>query len=60
LKSPFLLWLIGTFFFSFSIYFLALQPVLGVSLRFLGPITPLGGLLLILGWLVLLVKYLKK
>ena len=60
LKTPFLLWVIGTIFFSFSIYFLALQPVLGVSLKFLGPITPIGGLLLILGWVILLIKYLKK
>lgn len=60
LKTPFLLWVIGTIFFSFSIYFLALQPVLGVSLKFLGPITPIGGLLLILGWVILLFKYLKK
>ena len=60
LKTPFLLWVIGTILFSFSIYFLALQPVLGVSLKFLGPITPIGGLLLILGWVILLFKYLKK
>ena len=60
LKTPFILWVFGTLFFSFSIYFLALQPVLGVSLKFLGPITPLGGLLLILGWVIILIKYLKK
>ncbi len=60
LKTPFVLWVLGTVFFSFSIYFLALQPVLGVSLKFLGPITPIGGLLLILGWVNLLIKYLKK
>ena len=60
LKTPFLLWVIGTVFFSFSIYLLALQPVLGVSLKFLGQITPIGGLLLILGCVILLIKYLKK
>ena len=60
LKTPYILWVFGTLFFSLSIYFLALQTVLGVSLKFLGPITPLGGLLLILGWVIILIKYLKK
>ena len=41
-----LLWLIGIILFSGSLYYLALG---GPS--WLGPITPLGGLLLILGWL---------
>ena len=60
LKTPFILWIFVTLFFSLSIYFLALQTVLGVSLKFLGPITPLGGFLLILGWVIILIKYLKK
>jgi uncharacterized membrane protein YgdD (TMEM256/DUF423 family) len=46
---------VGIFFFSFSIYLLNLQDVFGVSLRFLGPITPIGGLLLISSWLLLLI-----
>ena len=53
-------WLVGTIFFSISIYFLTLQTILGVSLKFLGPITPLGGLLLIIGWGLLLLKFLKQ
>jgi uncharacterized membrane protein YgdD (TMEM256/DUF423 family) len=60
LNSVFGTWLIGTLFFSVSIYFLAIQNVLGVSLKFLGPITPLGGLLLISGWISLLLKFLKQ
>ncbi len=46
---------VGIFFFSFSIYLLNLQDYLGVSLRFLGPITPIGGLLLMCAWLLLLI-----
>ena len=49
----------GIFCFSFSIYFLSLQDILGVKLSFLGPVTPFGGLLLISAWLVLLVNSLK-
>jgi uncharacterized membrane protein YgdD (TMEM256/DUF423 family) len=43
----------GIFCFSFSIYLLSLQGVLGVSLSFLGPITPIGGLVLISAWATL-------
>ena len=52
--------IIGTFLFSFSIYFLSLSSVLGINVRFLGPVTPLGGLLIIVGWLLLLVLTLKE
>jgi len=43
----------GICFFSFSIYLLSIQDAIGVSLSFLGPITPIGGLLLICAWLIL-------
>ncbi len=60
LKPTFLLMLIGILFFSVSIYFLAIQELLGVSLKFLGPITPLGGLLMIIGLLVFVIKLMRK
>lgn len=44
--------IIGTFFFSFSIYGLTLSSSSGNKWRFLGPVTPLGGLLLVLGWIL--------
>ena len=53
------IWLVGIIFFSFSIYLLSIAPILGFSFSFLGPVTPLGGLLLITGWLYLLVRVLK-
>ncbi len=40
----------GVLLFSFSIYGLAISSVKNKKLTFLGPITPLGGLLLIIGW----------
>jgi uncharacterized membrane protein YgdD (TMEM256/DUF423 family) len=58
-KWPILLLILGTILFSFSIYGLSLQVPMGVSLRFLGPITPLGGSLLIIGWILLGVKIWK-
>mgnify|MGYP001143720787 CR=1 FL=1 len=42
--------IIGTFLFSFSIYGLVISSTKNRKLRFLGPITPLGGLLLVFGW----------
>jgi uncharacterized membrane protein YgdD (TMEM256/DUF423 family) len=59
-KSFFTIALIGIVFFSGSIYLLAIQDVLGIKMSFLGPITPLGGLLLITAWGMLLVKTLRK
>jgi len=44
----------GICFFSFSIYLLSIQDIIGISLWFLGPITPIGGVLLICAWLILL------
>ena len=40
----------GVLLFSGSIYLLNLQDQLGLSLGFLGPITPVGGSLLIVSW----------
>lgn len=48
------LFTLGIVFFSGSIYLLTLDELMGVSLSFLGPITPIGGLFFIAGWLSLL------
>lgn len=55
-------WLLisGTFLFSVSIYLLNFQEVWGKNLKFLGPITPLGGLLMIVGWALLLYIFATK
>lgn len=47
---------IGIVLFSFSIYGLVLSDVKGKKMRFLGPITPIGGLLLVAGWLLVIVN----
>jgi len=49
----------GTILFSFSIYFLSFAEYWKKNLKFLGPITPLGGLLMIIGWVSLLISFLK-
>ena len=60
LKRSLTLMTTGICFFSFSIYLLSLQKTLGISLYFLGPITPIGGLLLISAWIMLFFCIKKK
>ncbi len=57
-----LFWLlvIGILCFSGSIYFLATNTVTAFDFKILGPVTPLGGTLLIAAWIVLFVNFLKK
>ncbi|MEG0187599.1 DUF423 domain-containing protein [Algoriella sp.] len=42
--------ILGTFVFSVSVYLLSFADHWGANLKFLGPITPLGGLLMVVGW----------
>jgi len=50
----------GVILFSSSIYVLTLKNMLGIEiLKFAGPITPIGGLLLILGWIFIVVGGVK-
>jgi uncharacterized membrane protein YgdD (TMEM256/DUF423 family) len=50
---------LGIILFSGSIYILSLKEIVTFSVAFLGPITPIGGLLLIVGWFRLLYGILK-
>ncbi|HAO27468.1 MAG TPA: DUF423 domain-containing protein [Chryseobacterium indologenes] len=55
-----ILMIAGTLLFSVSIYFLSMQDYLGVNLKFLGPRTPLGGLMMILSWGMLILYFAKN
>jgi uncharacterized membrane protein YgdD (TMEM256/DUF423 family) len=50
---------IGGLLFSFSIYGLTLREQIPFSVKFLGPITPIGGMLIIIGWIVFLINIAK-
>ncbi len=52
--------IIGTFLFSFSIYALTFTASKGKKIRFLGPLTPLGGLLLVIGWSLLFYHFVQS
>ncbi|MFY7987238.1 MAG: DUF423 domain-containing protein [Flavobacterium sp.] len=46
----FYLTITGILCFSGSIYFLATNTITNLKIKFLGPITPIGGMFLILAW----------
>lgn len=52
--------LIGVLFFSGSIYLLTTSSITSIKSKFLGPITPIGGLFLIAAWGMLIYKLLTK
>ncbi|MCC8423429.1 DUF423 domain-containing protein [Mucilaginibacter sp. UR6-11] len=51
--AAYYLFTIGIVCFSGSLYLLACRDLLHIETKFIGPITPLGGLLFIMGWLSL-------
>ena len=50
------LFTIGILFFSGSLYLLAVRATMNLNISWVGPITPLGGLLFISGWVCLFVS----
>jgi uncharacterized membrane protein YgdD (TMEM256/DUF423 family) len=53
IKLPLWLMTAGIVFFSGSIYFLSTRTISGLSVSWLGPITPLGGVCFIGAWVLL-------
>lgn len=49
----------GIFLFSVSIYLLAFSEVAAIPSKVIGPITPLGGLFMIISWAMLLFYFIK-
>ncbi len=47
---------LGIILFSFSIYGLCISGALNKKLKVLGPLTPIGGLLLLLSWILLILN----
>jgi uncharacterized membrane protein YgdD (TMEM256/DUF423 family) len=55
------LFIIGIILFSGSLYLLTTRNLIGMdALRFLGPITPIGGVALIAGWICLIIQSVKS
>lgn len=56
-KNISLLFFLGIFFFSGSIYLISIGGIAAKTIWF---VTPLGGLLFITGWIYMLISFLKK
>lgn len=52
--------IVGTLLFSLSILILSFQSISKSNLGWLGPLTPIGGLLLIGGWIILLYSFIRE
>jgi len=55
----FVFFTLGIILFSGSLYLLALKDTHQLSVQFLGPVTPIGGLCFIVGWVCLFLAALK-
>ncbi len=58
-RVVFFLLLFGVILFSGSLYGLTIGYVCDIKLKALGPITPIGGLLMIIGWVLCLFQLLR-
>lgn len=59
-KTIYSLVVLGIILFSGSIYLLAANSLTTINFKIIGFLTPIGGLLLILAWILLLIDLLKK
>ena len=55
-----ILMIAGTFIFSVTIYLLAFNEVMSIPSKIIGPLTPLGGLLMIISWVMLIWHFVKN
>ncbi|HUH17875.1 DUF423 domain-containing protein [Albibacterium sp.] len=59
INFSFITFTLGIILFSGSLYLLATREITQLSASFLGPITPLGGLCFILGWIGLFIATIR-
>lgn len=59
-KTLLALTILGVIFFSGSIYLLATDSLNSFNFKVIGFVTPIGGLLLIIAWSIVMIHFLKK
>jgi uncharacterized membrane protein YgdD (TMEM256/DUF423 family) len=60
LKAAMWLFIVGVVFFSGSLYLLSTAALTGIGTGAIGPVTPIGGLLFISGWICLVMAALRR
>lgn len=58
-KFVYILVVVGVVFFSGSIYGLSTMQITNINFKAIGFITPIGGLMLIIAWIMMMVSFLK-
>ena len=59
LKSAAVFFIVGILLFSGSLFILSTDSLTGIPSRFIGPVTPFGGLCFIAGWLMLFLYFIS-
>ncbi len=59
-KAVITLFMLGIILFSGSLYLLVAGDLIGVNLKIFGPVTPVGGLCFIAGWVMLILTAIKN
>jgi uncharacterized membrane protein YgdD (TMEM256/DUF423 family) len=60
LRGAYTLFTIGVLLFSGSLYLLSTEGVTGMNFPWLGPVTPLGGLCLIVAWILVTISFFRN
>lgn len=60
LRGAYTLFTVGVIMFSGSLYFLSTDGITGMNFSWLGPVTPLGGLLLITAWILVVISFIRN
>ncbi|MEO8773037.1 MAG: DUF423 domain-containing protein [Gelidibacter sp.] len=58
-KTIYLLVLVGVVLFSGSIYGLSTRDITEINFKSIGFVTPIGGMLLIIAWVIMMINFLK-
>jgi|SRR5690554_3345106 uncharacterized membrane protein YgdD (TMEM256/DUF423 family) len=59
INFSFIAFTLGIILFSGSLYLLATREITQISASFLGPVTPVGGLFFIMGWMSLFIATIR-
>ncbi|MDQ3109569.1 MAG: DUF423 domain-containing protein [Bacteroidota bacterium] len=60
IKIAALLFIAGIILFSGSLYLMSTRNIIGIEWKWLGPLTPLGGVCFIAGWILLAVGVMRR
>ncbi len=60
LKNAFIAFVLGIILFSGSLYLMTIGRLIGKNFKWVGPITPVGGLGFMVGWVLVILAFYRK